>query len=42
MTVASKQAKLLKRTKGYIVKYFTFYYDDKCPVYNKAKYGASH
>ena len=37
-----KQFKELKGTKRCIVKYFAFYYDNRCPVYEKVKYGASY
>ena len=37
-----RQSEELKRTKVYIVKHFAFYYNNKCPVYEKIKYGASY
>ena len=32
----------MKGIKGCILEHFAFYYDDKCPVYKEAKYGASY
>ena len=32
----------LKGTRGYMLKHFTFCYNDKCPVYEEVKYGASY
>jgi len=32
----------LKGTKRYVLKHFAFYYNNKCPVYKEAKYGANY
>ena len=37
-----KGSEELKGIKGYIVKHFAFYYDNKCPVYKEAKYSTSY
>jgi len=37
-----KKSKELKGTKKCVVKHFVFYYDDRCPVYKKAKYSANY
>ena len=37
-----KQSEELKRTKEYILKHFTFYYNNKCPVHKEVKYGISY
>ena len=37
-----KQSEELKRTRGCAVKHFAFYYDNKCPVHEEAKYGVNY
>ena len=37
-----KLIKELKGIKKHAIKYFAFYYNNKCPVYKKAKYNASY
>jgi len=37
-----RKSKELKGTRGYIVKHFVFCYNNRCPVYEEAKYGASY
>jgi len=32
----------LKGIKGCVLKHFAFCYDNRCPVYEKTKYGASY
>jgi len=34
--------KELKGTRGYVLKHFAFYYNDKCPVYEEIKYSISY
>jgi len=41
-TQKPQNTKELKGTKGCILKHFAFCYNDKYPVYEKAKYGASY
>jgi len=35
-------SKELKETRGYVVKHFAFYYNNRCPVHKEAKYNASY
>jgi len=37
-----KRIEELKGIKRYTVKHFAFYYDNRCQVHKKAKYGASY
>ena len=37
-----KRSKELKETKGCVIKYFAFCYNNSCPVYKEAKYGTSY
>ena len=37
-TIAPREMEEFKGTKGYIVKYFIFYYNNKCHVHKEVKY----
>ena len=41
-TKTPQDIKELKETKGYTVKHFAFYYNNRCPVYKETKYGTSY
>ena len=41
-TINPKSTKKLKGTRGCTVKHFAFCYNNKCPVYKKAKYSTSY
>ena len=41
-TTASREVEEFKGTRGYIVKYFAFYYNNRCYTYKEAKYRVSY
>jgi len=41
-TTAPKRTEKFKGTKGYTVKHFAFYYNNRCQVHEEAKYSASY
>ena len=41
-TIIPREVKEFKGTRGYIVKYFAFYYNNRCYIYKEAKYRVSY
>ena len=41
-TIVPKEVKEFKGTRGYTVKHFAFYYNNRCYIYKEAKYRASY
>ena len=41
-TIVPREVKEFKGTRGYAIKYFAFYYNNRYYIYKEAKYGVSY